>query len=201
MTKFIIASNNKKKIAELSRILNPLGITALSAKELGVNLDEVEETGETFAENAELKASYAFEKCNMPSIADDSGLVVDALNGRPGVFTARYGGDITDREKYLLLLDEMKNIENPNRTARFVSSICCVLPDGTKITAEGTCEGKIAFNDIGGDGFGYDPIFIPENMNEKTFAQLSAEEKDEISHRGKALKILKEKLEAYKEKF
>ena len=171
--KFIIASNNKKKLVELERILNPLGINAVTPKEEGITLDDVEENGTTF----------------------DSGLCVDALDGRPGVYTARYGGEgLTDEERYIKLLDEMKNVDDDKRSAHFTSSICCILPDGSKITAEGICEGKIGYEPIGKDGFGYDPIFM---FGDKSFAELSAEEKDAVSHRGKALTELKAKLENY----
>lgn len=157
--KFIIASNNKKKLAELERILNPLGINAVTPKEEGITLDDVEENGTTFAENAFLKANAAYLKTGLPAVADDSGLCVDALDGRPGVYTARYGGEgLTDEERYIKLLDEMKNVDDDKRSAHFISSICCILPDGSKITAEGICEGKIGYEPIGKDGFGYDPI-------------------------------------------
>ena len=159
--KFIIASNNKKKLVELERILNPLGINAVTPKEEGITLDDVEENGTTFAENAFLKANAAYLKTGLPAVADDSGLCVDALDGRPGVYTARYGGEgLTDEERYIKLLDEMKNVDDDKRSAHFTSSICCILPDGSKITAEGICEGKIGYEPIGKDGFGYDPIFM-----------------------------------------
>lgn len=192
---FIIATNNAKKLKELSRILNPLGINAVSAREVGVNLDEVEETGTTFEENAFLKANAAFTKTNMPAIADDSGLCVDALDGRPGIFSARYSGEnATDESNYLKLLDEMKDVPANERTAYFNCSICCILPDGNKIEVNGKCFGEIAFEPNGNGGFGYDPVFI---CNGKNFAELSAEEKDAVSHRGQALKKLKEELEKY----
>ncbi len=193
--KFIIASNNLKKLKELERILNPLGINAVTAKQEGIILDEVEETGSTFAENAFLKAQAAFKKTGLPSVADDSGLSVDALNGRPGVYTARYAGEnATDEENYLKLLDELKDVPEDKRTAHFTSAICCILPDGTKIVAEGVCDGRIAFKPCGNGGFGYDPVFM---YGSKSYAQLSNEEKDLISHRGKALRQLKAELEKY----
>ena len=131
--KFIIASNNKKKLVELERILNPLGINAVTPKEEGITLDDVEENGTTFAENAFLKANAAYLKTGLPAVADDSGLCVDALDGRPGVYTARYGGEgLTDEERYIKLLDEMKNVDDDKRSAHFTSSICCILPDGSK---------------------------------------------------------------------
>ncbi len=193
--KFIIASNNSKKLEELKRILNPLGINAVTAKQEGITLDEVEETGTTFAENAFLKAQAAFKKTGLPSVADDSGLSVDALDGRPGVYTARYGGEnATDEDRYLKLLDELKGVPAEKRTAHFTSAICCILADGTVIKAEGICEGKIAFEPCGSEGFGYDPVFM---YGDKSYAQLSAAEKDLVSHRGKALRKLKAELEEY----
>ena len=192
MKKFIIATNNQKKLLELDRILNPLGINAVTAKDAGVDLGGVEETGTTFEENAFIKAISAFEKSGLPAIADDSGLMVDALKGRPGVYTARYGGEgLSDKERYMYLLEEMKNIPKENRTARFVSAICCVLSENEKITVRGECVGEIAFEPSGEGGFGYDPIFLYEG---KSFAILSPEEKDSISHRGKALRLLRDEL-------
>lgn len=193
--KFIIATNNQKKLIELERILKPLGIEAVSAKEAGVILDDVEETGTTFAENAFLKADAAYQKTGMPAVADDSGLSVDALDGKPGVYSARYAGEnATDKDRYTKLLDEMKNIPDEKRTAHFTSSICCILQDGTKIQAEGRCDGKIAFEPLGDSGFGYDPVFM---YGDKSYAQLTSEEKDKISHRGKALRMLQEKLKEH----
>lgn len=195
---FIIATSNKGKLAELDRILNPLGVSAKSAKEMSISLDDVEETGKTFAENAYIKAAAAFKRTGKPSIADDSGLMVDALNGEPGVYSARYAGQgATDEERINKLLKNLKGVPAEKRTARFVSSICCVVDENTVITAEGTCEGIIAESPVGSGGFGYDPVFIFENG--KSFAQLTSEEKDRVSHRGKALRSLAEKLsEIYK---
>lgn len=200
MRKFLIASNNAHKVIELNRILNPLGINAVTAKEYGVDLGDVEETGTTFAENAEIKARAAFEKTGIPSIADDSGLMVDALDGRPGVYSARYAGEnATDEDRYNKLLSEMKDVPDEKRTARFVSSICCIIDNDNIIKVEGYAEGKIGYEPFGEDGFGYDPVFITSNS--KTFAQLTSEEKDSISHRGNALRKLKaELLERLKEK-
>lgn len=192
MKKFIIATNNAKKLVELDRILNPLGINAVTARDAGVDLGDVEETGTTFEENALIKAMSAFEKSGLPAIADDSGLMVDALDGRPGVYTARYGGEgLSDKERYMNLLDEMKDIPKDKRTARFVSVICCVLSKDEVITVRGECVGEIAFEPSGEGGFGYDPIFLYEG---KSFALLTPEEKDSISHRGKALRLLREEL-------
>lgn len=191
--KFIMATNNAHKVVELSRILLPLGIDVVSAKDAGITLDDVEETGTTFTENAFLKANAAFIKTGMPAVADDSGLCVDALDGRPGIYSARYGGDgATDSEKNIKLLDELKNVCDKDRTAHFTSAICCILEDGTRIDVEGICKGKIAFEPHGNSGFGYDPIFM---CGQKCYAELSGEEKDAISHRGIALRKLKAELE------
>lgn len=196
--KFIIATNNKKKLLELERILKPLGIDAITAREAGVELDDVEETGTTFAENVLIKSDAAFKKTGLPSVADDSGLCVDALDGRPGIYSARYAGDnATDEEKISKLLTELEGVEDEKRTAHFACAICCILPDGSKIEVEGRCQGKIAFEPCGDGGFGYDPVFM---YGDKSYAQLSAEEKDAVSHRGQALRKLKAELEKYFEK-
>ena len=194
--KFIITTNNAKKLVELERILNPLGIEAVSAKEAGVVLDDVDETGTTFSENAFLKANAAFEKTGMPAVADDSGICVDALGGRPGIFSARYCPElcVTDEDRTQRILDEMEGVPEGQRGAHYTCAICCILPDGSKIEIEEIWEGNIGYEFIGDGGFGYDPIFM---QGDKTFAQLTAEEKDKVSHRGKALRALKTKLEEY----
>lgn len=193
---FLIATHNMKKRDELSRILKPVGVRALLAEEAGVDLTDVEETGTTFEENAFLKAQSGCLESGMPCIADDSGLAVDALDGAPGVFSARYSGEHgNDDKNNELLLENLKDVPMERRTARFVSAVCCVFPDGRKITVRGECEGKIAFDLKGNGGFGYDPLFLPEEYEGKTMAQLTPEEKDSISHRGKALRLLSKKLE------
>lgn len=195
--KFIIATNNPKKLIELKRILNPLGIDAVTAKEFGISLDEVEETGTTFAENAFIKADAACKLAGIPAIADDSGLCVDALNGAPGVYSARYAGEgSTDAQKIEKLLSELNNVPEYERNAHFTSSVCCVFPNGDKVAANGECEGTIAFEPDGDGGFGYDPIFL---YNGVSFGKLTAEQKDKVSHRGKALRIFKEELIKYLE--
>ena len=192
--KLVLASKNKKKIAEMNQILGSLGIEVCSQEEAGVNL-EVEETGITFEENSLLKAKAVMEHSGMPAIADDSGLCVDALGGAPGVYSARYGGEgLDDAGRTRLLLENMKG-QSP-RTARFVCVITCCFPNGDVITARGECEGTIAFASIGQGGFGYDPVFFIPGLK-KTFAQLEAQEKNAISHRGKALEIFQKKLEDY----
>jgi XTP/dITP diphosphohydrolase len=189
---FIIATHNAKKIKELKRILEPLGFDAVIREDL----PEVEETGTTFAENALLKAESACKVTGMPAIADDSGLVVDALGGAPSVYSARYAGEgATDKQRYEKLLSELQEVPTEKRTARFVSAVCCVFPDGNIITAEGACEGMIAFAPKGEGGFGYDPVFL---VGERSYAQMTAEEKDSISHRGRALAKMAHELENWK---
>ncbi len=193
MTDFLIATNNAHKVEEFKRILLPLGINVMSAKDAGIDLGDVVEDGETFAENAKIKALSAFRKSGLPSIADDSGLCVDALNGAPGIFSARFGGeDIPQSERNLLLLGEMLRSGNSSRKARFVSSICCVISEDDIISVEGICEGEIAHAPCGEGGFGYDPLFIYEDG--RCFGTISGDEKDKVSHRGRSLRALRDKL-------
>lgn len=190
--KFLIATNNQGKVKEFQRILIPFGIEVVTPKELGLNLD-VEENGSTFAENAKIKAEAFREATGLPTIADDSGLCIDALNGEPGVNTARYGGaDLAYPDKFRLIFSQLEGLAKEDRTARFICSICCILDDETIMECSGEVEGWIGFQPMGDDGFGYDPIFY---VNDTSFAQMGGEEKDKISHRGRALKILEEKLE------
>ena len=192
---FIIATHNKKKLGELSRILSPLGINAVTAEQVGMTLTDAEETGETFEENAYIKAKSGCDESNMPCIADDSGLMVDALSGAPGVYSARFSGVHGDDEANIdKLLSMLENVPDENRTARFKSAVCCVFPNGDVITVDGVCEGRIGFERRGSGGFGYDPVFM---VGDKSFSELTAEEKDAISHRGNALRKLKTELEKY----
>lgn len=182
--KFVLASHNPGKLAEMQSILSGYGVEVVSPAEVGVSL-EVEETGGTFAENAMLKAKAYCEASGLPAIADDSGLCVDALNGGPGVYSARYGGDeLDDRGRCMLLLSNMRG--QTTRAAHFSCAIACAFPDGRTLTAEGCCDGAIAFAPLGDGGFGYDPLFLLTEKG-KTFGQLSPEEKSAVSHRGKAL--------------
>ena len=192
--KFVLASHNPGKIREMSAILSQFGVEVVTPKELGITVD-VEETGTTFAENAMLKAKAICKESGLPAIADDSGLCVNALNGGPGVYSARYGGEgLDDVQRYQLLLANMRG--QTTRAAHFACAIACAFPNGDELTAEGKCHGTIAFAPMGEGGFGYDPVFfVPEKA--KTFGQLTAEEKSEISHRGKALAIFAEKLATY----
>ena len=195
--KFVLATHNPGKMKEKSAILAELGIQVVGPDELGIDV-EVEETGTTFAENAMLKARAICAASGLPAIADDSGLCVDALNGGPGVYSARYGGEgLDDRGRTMLLLQNMRG--QTTRAAHFACAICCVFPSGDTLTAEGRCEGAIAFAPMGEGGFGYDLVFlVPEKA--KTFSQLTAEEKNAISHRGKALRAFSEKLATYLKK-
>lgn len=192
---FLIATHNQKKKKELLRILAPLGIEVKTDEELNLTLTEVEETGETFYENALLKAQSGARESGLPCVADDSGLMVDYLAGAPGVYSARFAGEHGDDAKNnAKLLKLLSDVPDEERTARFVSVVCCVFPNGDVLSARGECEGKIGYEEKGDGGFGYDPIFM---AGSKSFAELSAEEKDSLSHRGKALAILSEKLKAY----
>ena len=194
--KFLIATHNIKKRDELSRILKPLGIDAVIASDIGMEITDAEETGTTFAENARIKAESGCRETGLPCIADDSGLCVDALDGRPGVYSARYAGghDTPFSYKIATLLDELKDVPDEKRTARFISSVCCIFPDGRELCVEGKCEGKIGFEPVGDGGFGFDPVFY---VGDRSFAQFTAEEKDAISHRGNSLRLLAEKLPDY----
>ncbi|WP_124101212.1 RdgB/HAM1 family non-canonical purine NTP pyrophosphatase [Ruminococcus sp. Marseille-P6503] len=192
--KLIIASNNKGKIREYKELLEPLGYEAVSQSEAGINT-EAEETGETFAENAAIKARaiYKLKKCAV--LADDSGLSVDALGGEPGVYSARYGGLSSDGERCGLILEKLKGVSEEKRGASFICAIHFIRPDGREISVEGRCEGRIGYSPLGENGFGYDPIFM---YGEKSFAQADAEFKNSVSHRGKALAELLKALEAEK---
>lgn len=196
--KYIIATHNKSKLRELSRILLPLGIEAVTDTDLGIELPEVEETGTTFMENAMLKAQSACDVTGLPAIADDSGVVVDALNGAPGIYSARYGGEgLDDQDRNLLLLKEMNGVSWKQRTAHYACAVCCVFPNGDEpILAEGEMHGYIGTEQHGDGGFGYDPLFyVPQKDGSyKTAAQLTDDEKDAISHRGNALRSFREKL-------
>ena len=183
--KLVLASKNQHKLVEMQTILGQLGLEVVLQSELGIDVD-VEETGTTFAENALLKAKAVMEASHMAAIADDSGLVVDALNGAPGVYSARYGNKNSDAERTAFLLENMADVPEQQRTGRFVSAIACALPDGRVVTAEGVCEGTILFETRGDNGFGYDPVFYVPRIG-KTFAEADGSEKNAISHRGKAL--------------
>ena len=190
---FILATNNMKKLAEMQRILSPLGINVVTAKMLGKQLEDVEEDGKTFEDNAKLKARAACKEINMPAIADDSGLCVDYLDGAPGIFSARFAGEHGNDEKNNdLLLEKLDGVPLEKRTAHYVCAICCTFPDGREIVVRGECNGVIGFERDGHEGFGYDPLFLVDG---KAFGRYTAEEKDKISHRGNALRLLTKELE------
>ena len=191
--KIVFATGNEGKMREIRLILADLGMEILSMKEAGVCLDIVED-GATFGENAAIKAKAVWEMTGGIVLADDSGLVIDYLNGEPGIYSARYMGEDTSYEiKNQVLIDRLKDAKGAERSARFVCNIAAVLPDGQVVHTEETMEGLIAETPAGAGGFGYDPIlYIPEFG--KTSAELSIEEKNQISHRGKALEAMKHKL-------
>jgi XTP/dITP diphosphohydrolase len=193
---YILATHNMKKRDELHRILSPLGIKVHLAEELGIELTDAEETGETFEENAYIKAESGCRESGYPCIADDSGLSVDYLDGAPGVYSARYSGEHGNDEKNNeKLLRELEGVPFEERGAAFISAVCCVYPDGRTVTAKGECRGRIGFEPVGDGGFGYDPLFMAEKYDYKlSTAQLTAEQKDAISHRGAALRELAAKI-------
>lgn len=191
MTQLVMASRNQGKLVELQRILATIApsIDLVSVSQFP-DIGDVAETGSTFEENALLKAETIAMKTGLPAIADDSGLCIDALEGKPGVFSARYAGthgdDQANREK---VLREMVDVYEENRGAQFVSVVALALPDGRNEMCRGEIRGDICYAPRGDGGFGYDPIFVPEGLSQ-TMAELSAEKKDEISHRGRALRAM-----------
>ena len=205
MAKLLVGTNNPGKIREYEELLASLAeilqIT-FPARE-GMNLD-VEESGETFEENARIKALAYAQASGLPCLADDSGLEVDALRGAPGVRSARYAGpNSSDVDRYRKLLDELANVPAGQRTARFRCVVALALPDGTVRTADGICEGEIGFAPRGEHGFGYDPIFVVAGRGGHTMAQLPPEVKNEISHRARALMaiepILREQMQEWED--
>lgn len=184
MNRIVIASNNAGKLREIRDILQPLGFTVVSQREAGVSI-EVEENGETFAENAALKARAVYEALHCPVIADDSGLLVDALDGAPGVHSHRFAGDgATDDDRNAKLLELLDGVPAEKRTARFECVLCYVDAAGEPHFFSGTCEGRIGTAPAGENGFGYDPLFC---VGDRTMAQMTEEEKNQISHRANAL--------------
>lgn len=202
------ASNNAGKLKELRRILERMGHEVKSLRGLGIELDP-EETGTTFAENARIKAEAFCKASGLPTVADDSGLCVDALHGAPGVYSARYAGHHgDDAANNAKLLHEMRQVPAEKRTARFVSAVCFILPNGRELLVEGECPGTVAFSETGTNGFGYDPLFVPdrvglpdgstvENTARRSYAELADGEKDAISHRGRAMEKLEAELPAF----
>lgn len=183
--KIILASNNKNKLREIRDILEPMGFEVISQSEAGIDI-EAEENGKTFEENAFIKAKSVYDIKKIPVIADDSGLEIEALNGAPGIYSARYAEPGHRRER---VLNEMKNVPDAKRDANFTCCICYIDNEGEPHYFTGKVFGKIGYESRGTNGFGYDPIFL---YGDKTFAELSAEEKNLVSHRANALKKLKE---------
>lgn len=196
---FLISTQNKNKKIEFERILSPLGIEIKTAADLGIELPDVEETGTTFEDNAVLKAEAGCSVSGYPTLADDSGLCVDALDGAPGIFSARYSGEDgehgDDKANNRKLLRELKDVPDEKRTAHYACAVAAVFPDGRKFVTSGTVEGKIGYEERGEGGFGYDPLFL---LGDKTYAEVPAEVKDETSHRSRALhkmcEVLREEL-------
>ena len=197
--KVVLASHNPHKLVEIREILQPLGIDVVLESELGVAV-EVEETGTTFAENAYHKAKAVMEAPGLPALADDSGIAVKALGGAPGIYSARYGGDPTldDWGRLQLLLQNTAQVPDGQRQAKFVAAIALVYPDGRQIAVQGEVHGELLRQPVGEGGFGYDPIFYYPPAG-KSFAQLTAEEKNQVSHRARALRSLVEKLSEERE--
>ncbi len=190
----VFATKNKGKMREVRMILGDLPCDILSMEEAGIDPD-ITEDGTTFAENSEKKARVVWNETGDIVLADDSGLVVDALGGEPGIYSARYlGADTPYDEKMADIIDRLKDVEGPDRSARFVCNIAAVLPDGSILHTEGTMEGEIAKEPAGSNGFGYDPILMIPGIG-KTSAQLEPDEKNDISHRGKALRAMRKCLE------
>ena len=191
----VMATGNKGKLKELSVLLAPLGIAVLSPADCGVEGLFVEETGETFEQNAVLKALAYCKATGLPAVADDSGLCVDALSGAPGVYSARFGGEgLTDAQRTSLLLEQLEDVPMENRGAHFTSAVALALPDGDGVVVSGECYGMVALSPSGEGGFGYDPVFFyaPEGC---TFADMQDEVKNRVSHRAVAMRLLVEQLE------
>lgn len=189
--RLLLASENRGKLLEMQTLLPKLSLVLPS--ELGFS-SEVLETGDTFEENARLKAENACRISGLPAVADDSGLCVDALSGEPGVRSRRFGGDIDDMRKCSLLIEKMKNMEH--RSAKFVSVIVCRFPNGDELVSHGECCGELTHELRGNGGFGYDPVFYVPQLG-KTMAELTPDEKNAISHRGAAIREFTKKLESY----
>ena len=192
--KVVLASKNKHKLVEISKITEKFDIELVLQSELGIDID-VEETGTTFEENSFLKAEAVMKASGLPALADDSGIAVDALNGEPGIYSARYGFDesLDDFGRLLLLLKNTENVPDGQRQAQFVCGITMVTPEGEVIQARGEVHGELLRAPAGEGGFGYDPIFYYPPYG-KTLAEVSAEEKNAVSHRANALMVFYEKM-------
>lgn len=192
MEKVILASRNKGKLEEIKAILEQFGMETVSRDDAGIPTFEVEETGSTFEENSLLKAQAIMDVAHTITIADDSGLEVDALSGAPGIYSARYAGEnCTFEDNNRKLLQELSGVPEEQRGAAFVSVITMLFPNGEKLVTRGECRGKILTELRGEEGFGYDPLFMPEGEN-RSFAEMTSAEKNRISHRAKSLQILED---------
>lgn len=187
---FLLASNNAHKASEFSKIFDKLGLKLITPAQLGIHCEPTED-GQSFEENSLIKAQAFYDICKIPTVADDSGLCVDALDGAPGIYSARYGGLDTDSDRLGLLLENMK--DKTDRHAHFTCAVSCILRDGSSFTVTGVAPGSISEKPQGDSGFGYDPVFVPDGFD-KTYAQLPSEQKNEISHRSRALKLFYSKL-------
>ena len=191
----VIASGNADKVREFRAALSALPLSLLSAQDVDLKGFPPED-GSTYAENAAVKARYAAVKTGLPSLGDDSGLEVAALNGAPGLYSARYGGLSSSAERLTYLLRQLQNVPQPARSARFVCALALALPTGKTHTFHGACAGHILFSPRGADGFGYDPVFYSLDLGQ-TFAEASAADKERVSHRGRALKNFKQWFEKF----
>ena len=195
METIVAATKNKNKIREIGEIIRPFGMELISRDQAGVPDIEIEETGTTFEENSLIKAEEIMKLCGKPTIADDSGLEVDCIDKAPGVYSSRFAGrDGDDEANNRKLIEMVSEFPPEERTARFVSVITMVFPDGEKLIARGTVEGHVVTEERGDGGFGYDPLFVPEGYT-RTFGEFGADEKNAISHRGNALRKLKQLLD------
>lgn len=192
---FFVASKNIGKIREFKRIFSKFGVGIVTENDLDESLPEVDENGKTFLDNALIKARAGAKFTGLPTVADDSGICVDALGGRPGILSARYAGKHgDDAANNTKLLSELSGVPADKRTAHYTCVIACVFPDGREFTVSGRCDGRIDFAESGTGGFGYDPLFIGEVGK---FSEVSAEQKDAVSHRGKAVRLFEEKIREY----
>lgn len=196
MSRIVFATGNAGKVKEIQMILADMGMEVVSMKEAGITID-IEEDGKNYEENALIKARAVAAYTKDIVMADDSGLEIDYLNGEPGIYSARYlGEDTSYRVKNANLIERLTGVPDEQRTARFVCAIAAVLPDGTELTTRATIEGRIDYEEKGSNGFGYDPIFYVPQFG-KTTAELTEEQKNQVSHRGKALELMKEELKKH----
>lgn len=192
--KLVVATNNQGKVKEFKQLLEPLGFEPVSLRDEGIVID-VAEDGETFAENAHIKAQAVYEICKCPVLADDSGLEIEFLGGAPGIYSARYAGeDATDADRCSKVLSELEGVDISMRSARFACALYCIIDDDTEYSVLGTMNGFIGTEPMGENGFGYDPIFMIDE--ETSVAMISDEEKNKISHRAEAMRKLAEVLKA-----